>query len=47
MADPDRKNSGGLTGYSPSSVFRAILLMYLLSMGSVSSPVKVMVWFVG
>ena len=35
MVDPDRKDRDGPKGYPPSSVFRAMLLMYLLNMDSV------------
>lgn len=40
MVDPNRKRRDGPKGYPPSSVFKAILLMYLLSMNSILELIR-------
>jgi hypothetical protein len=40
IVDPDREHREGPKGYPPSSIFRALLLMYLLSMDSVLELIR-------
>lgn len=40
IVDPDREKRDGPKGYPPSSIFKAILLMYLLSMTSVLDLIR-------
>ena len=42
IVDPDRKNRDGPKGYPPSSIFMALLLMYLKSMNSVLELVRLL-----